>query len=46
MPLAKPTAKSNWGVGNPDFANRVVEPSTAKKVAAWLDDERPPAPIV
>jgi hypothetical protein len=36
---------SDWGVGNPDFANRVVEPSTAKKQAAWLDDERPPAPI-
>ena len=45
MPLPKPTAKSNWGISNPDFANRVVEPSTAKKQAAWLDDERPPAPI-
>lgn len=45
MPISKPTAKSDWGVGNPDFANRVVEPSTAKKQAAWLDDERPPAPI-
>lgn len=45
MPLAKPTAKSDWGVGNPDFGNRVVEPSTAKKQAAWLDDERPPAPL-
>lgn len=45
MPLSKPTAQSNWGVGNPDFANRVVEPSTAKKQTAWLDDERPPAPI-
>ncbi len=41
----KPTENSDWGVGNPDFANRVVEPSSAKKVAAWLDDERPPAPI-
>ncbi len=45
MPLPKPTAKSLWGVGNPDFANRVVEPSAPKKEAAWLDDERPPAPI-
>jgi hypothetical protein len=44
--MAKPTAKSNWGVSNPDFANRVVEPSAAKKIAAWLDDERPPAPIM
>lgn len=46
MPLAKPTEKSDWGVGNGDFANRVVEPSSAKKIAAWLDDERPPAPIM
>jgi len=46
MPIPKPTAKMSWGVGNPDFANRVVEPSTAKKQAAWLDDERPPAPIM
>lgn len=46
MPIPKPTAKTNWGVGNGDFANRVVEPSSAKKIAAWLDNERPPAPIM
>jgi len=45
MVLPKPTSNSNWGEGNPDFANRVVEPSVGKKQAAWLDDERPPAPI-
>ena len=42
----KPTSQTDWGVGNPDFSNRVVEPSTAKKQAAWLDSERPPAPIM
>jgi len=45
MVLPKPTSNTDWGVGNPDFANRVVEPSVAKKQAAWLDDERPPAPL-
>lgn len=45
MPLPKPSTHINWAVGNPDFSLRVVEPSNAKKQAAWLDDERPPAPF-
>lgn len=40
--MAKPTAKPNWTVGNPDFATITVEPSNAKKLAGWLPDERPP----
>lgn len=43
MPLPKPTAKSNWTVGNPDFVNTTVEPSVAKKQAGWAPDEKPPA---
>ena len=41
----KPNKHIDWAVGNLDPANRVVEPSDAKKLAAWLDDERPPAPF-
>lgn len=44
--MARPTTKSAWGVSNPDFANRVVEPSTSKKQTAWNDNERPPAPLI
>lgn len=44
--MARPTSNIDWGVGNPDFNNRVVEPSAAKKQQAWLDGERPPAPIM
>ena len=46
MPLPKPTSQMDWGVGNPDPGNRIVEPSVAKKVQAWNDDERPPAPLM
>lgn len=44
--MARPTSNMDWGVGNPDFNNRVVEPTAAKKQQAWLDGERPPAPIM
>jgi len=45
VPLPKPSTKTNWAVGNVDFANRVIEPTASKKKTAWLDDEEPPAPI-
>lgn len=41
----KPTKHINWGVGNVDPVNRIVEPADSKKVLGWLDDEQPPAPI-
>lgn len=41
----KPSGHIGWGVGNPDPANRIVEPSSAKKQTGWNDDEQPPAPF-
>jgi len=43
MPLPKPTSKSLWTVGNPDFVTVTIEPSNAKKETGWGADERPPA---
>lgn len=43
--MAKPNGHINWGVGNTDPANRIVEPSSAKKTTGWNDDEQPPAPF-
>ena len=43
MVLPKPTSKSNWTLGNPNFVNVTVEPGVAKKQAGWEPDERPPA---
>ena len=41
MAISKPTGKTNWGVGNPDFATNVIEPSAGKKQTAWQSAEKP-----
>ncbi len=38
----KPTSKSDWTLGNPDFATVTVEPTAQKKEDGWFPDERPP----
>ena len=41
--MAKPSAKTFWTVGNPDFSTITVEPSLGKKVIGWNPGEKPPA---
>ena len=42
MPLAKPASKTDWSVGNPDFANVTQEPTAQFKEDAWGIDQKPP----
>ena len=39
--MARPAEKPNWGYNNQDFANRVIEPTTQKKIQGWNVGERP-----
>lgn len=41
MGQTKPSAKSNWTVGNASFATVTQEPSASKKQTGWNIDERP-----
>ena len=40
--MPKPSSHLDWAVGNPNPSINIIEPSSAKKIAAWAADERPP----
>lgn len=40
--MAKPSSHLDWAVSNPNPSVNIIEPSSAKKIAAWAADERPP----
>ena len=42
----KPTSKSDWTKGNPDFATVTIEPTTQKKIDGWFPDEPPPREFI
>lgn len=44
--MTKPASHLDWAVSNPDPATNVIEPSAAKKQAAWAANERPPYEFV
>ena len=39
--MARPASKPNWAYNNPNFAQRVVEPTAQKKTQGWNVAERP-----
>jgi len=40
--MAKPLTKTDWTVGNPNFATVTQEPTVQKKKDGWFPDETPP----
>lgn len=38
----KPSSKSEWTVGNPNFGTVTTEPTTGKKITGWTPGEAPP----
>jgi len=41
MAVSKPSAKTNWTVGSPDFGTITVEPNGSKKQTGWQPAEKP-----
>lgn len=41
--MARPASKPDWAFNNPNFAQRVIEPTAQKKQRGWDASERPPS---